>query len=1268
MASFWRATLIRTTIVLIVAAVCCAGWLALNWIHPDQVRAAVIAHFEKQFGGRVAVEVESAQLRLFGGLTIRNLRLTQHGEAEPFLDAPYVLIYHDKQKLSSGSLEIRKIELEYPTVRLSVDAKGTCDLSGIAPPPDAERSLPTILVRDATILLRLAGNDAIPELAIAKLQLSAINDPLPIVKFEVAGELLTANALQNEQAGAKDALRLSFQSHGRYHRTANHLSIHLETGELELNGDLAPALAAIHPTAAEYCEKLSAKLKLKADMSSPTVPGGMPKYDVRLEVERGRYEDAKLPWPLEHLAGTIRLNDGRVTIEKMTGTLGNAKAELTLDSKPDLLCNAAHSATCTRIPGVRPAGPREWPILLATKFLAPVGHDDPVWDARTDDPLRRMEDRLERFELKVLSLSLDDDLFGRLAPGVQKLRAMLNPSGPVDVAVRFKRTDGVTWRREVDIAPKALKIKYEYFTYPISDVFGSLKKVNASDGLDEFQADLNAKIAGKRLTLTGRVSGDGPDPLVDLTIGGKDIPIDADFFTALPPSFAQSVKNLHANARGNFLVKIKKEPGVNRFETAFKVDLYAGRLCYEKFPYKLDQLRGSVLFKLGSSDPSRPARAGSAEPAAATSTKVEIRNWEAVHDGGRLWLAGETRAIPGTPDHVLTLNIQGESCPLDEEWKAGFERMKLDRVYEQLGVRGELTFAAELEMIDRSESLERGTTTTDNRAAGTVVQAEAYFPTEATFDPKRDLIIRFNFRGPSLTPKQFPYDFNAVAGYLTYKKGVVRLQDFQATHGTSQFKLANAELRVSPATGLRVELTDFTVNPLVLDQHVKRALPENLRPMLDRWNVRGPTEVLLKSVIVQVPPARGGAPPASSSSGVMQTNAVGERWRAASATRTREPQPGAILPYSAERKRPPNFPLRLTVGKLWPASQRSQSFAPPTDTKDDSDLTSTLEMANAAIYWNGVLKLNGTGVDVGTTLDDLVGGISCEGRLDGAMLDSMIGNVWLDSAALAQQPIRNFQAAYRVKPQAPDPAKPGAALPLVAELRDLSGSIFGGSIGGEARIVLAEQPRYRVWLTAAKVSLEELARHNKLGSGELKGDAQGSVLLENPPDPRTGKLALRGKGQVDVPQGRLYNLPVLLELVKVIKGQTPDGVAFEEAHVSFELKGDRVNVTQLDLLGTAVSLGGSGTSDLAGKEPKFEFYTIWSQTLRRMLMTPIGEVTGAMSGGLFKIELTRVDGTLTPKAYVLPAITDPLRALADRWKQRTTGSVAPATTVRGAPR
>src|SRR5206468_7290454 len=133
------------------------------------------------------------------------------------------------------------------------------------------------------------------------------------------------------------------------------------------------------------------------------------------------------------------------------------------------------------------------------------------------------------------------------------------------------------------------------------------------------------------------------------------------------------------------------------------------------------------------------------------------------------------------------------------------------------------------------------------------------------------------------------------------------------------------------------------------------------------------------------------------------------------------------------------------------------------------------------------------------------------------------------------------------------------------------GDLFHGVLGGECRVALTEPTRFDLWLTATDVQLDEVAKHYKLGSdADLKGIAQAQLRLYNRPDPKTGRLVTEGSGKIDVPTGRMYNLPVLLDLVKVLKLQTPDKTAFEEAHATFHIQGDRVKVDQLDLIGNAV--------------------------------------------------------------------------------------------------
>jgi hypothetical protein len=131
----------------------------------------------------------------------------------------------------------------------------------------------------------------------------------------------------------------------------------------------------------------------------------------------------------------------------------------------------------------------------------------------------------------------------------------------------------------------------------------------------------------------------------------------------------------------------------------------------------------------------------------------------------------------------------------------------------------------------------------------------------------------------------------------------------------------------------------------------------------------------------------------------------------------------------------------------------------------------------------------------------------------------------------------------------------------------------------------------------------------------------------------------------------MYNLPILLDLVKVLKLQTPDKTAFEQAHAVFRIQGDRVKVEQIDLIGKAICVGGSGELDTNGEFVKFEFYTVWSTVLKQLINTPVGDLTAFLSKNLFVIKMTRENGEMKYKPEAVPLVTEPTKAVIDRLKR-----------------
>src|SRR5262249_45443086 len=124
---------------------------------------------------------------------------------------------------------------------------------------------------------------------------------------------------------------------------------------------------------------------------------------------------------------------------------------------------------------------------------------------------------------------------------------------------------------------------------------------------------------------------------------------------------------------------------------------------------------------------------------------------------------------------------------------------------------------------------------------------------------------------------------------------------------------------------------------------------------------------------------------------------------------------------------------------------------------------------------------------------------------------------------------------------------------------------------------------------------------------------------------------------------------IMLDVIKLTRFRPMDHTAFEEAHAVFRIRGDRVKVGQLDLLGNAISLGGEGEMNLDGSNAQFDFYTVWTN-IRNMLGGG-SELAGRISGNLFRIRVAGDLGTDRPPRVTqepLPGIVDPIRRLLGR--------------------
>lgn len=287
------------------------------------------------------------------------------------------------------------------------------------------------------------------------------------------------------------------------------------------------------------------------------------------------------------------------------------------------------------------------------------------------------------------------------------------------------------------------------------------------------------------------------------------------------------------------------------------------------------------------------------------------------------------------------------------------------------------------------------------------------------------------------------------------------------------------------------------------------------------------------------------------------------------------------------------------------------------------------------VWWEGAVGLNDAGLRAGVPVTGATGQLFTRGYHDGRRLRGVTGRLKLDRATVLGQPLTGLLARLDVEPNSPE----------VLRVRDFKAGLFGGALAGQARVDTGGPLRYDVLLEAIGVQLELLGRHN-LGESarqaQLQGPLRAALHLTG-----EGKdlLGMKGAGRVDVPEGKMGQLPVLLDLVKAFGLRVPDRTAFEQAHMEFGIEGPQLLVRQLDLYGNAISLRGQGNLDLDGNNLNLEF-TATPGRFSQILPVGIDTIPQAISQQFLKIKMHGRFGqgaSLRFDKELIPAVVEPLR-------------------------
>jgi AsmA-like protein len=199
--------------------------------------------------------------------------------------------------------------------------------------------------------------------------------------------------------------------------------------------------------------------------------------------------------------------------------------------------------------------------------------------------------------------------------------------------------------------------------------------------------------------------------------------------------------------------------------------------------------------------------------------------------------------------------------------------------------------------------------------------------------------------------------------------------------------------------------------------------------------------------------------------------------------------------------------------------------------------------------------------------------------------------------------------------------------------------LLGGVLTGDCHVKLGALPHYHLIASVAQADLQQFAQSNLAGQQKLKGKILAQVNLQGSGGPKN----LVGTGTVHLSDADVYELPVMVSLLKIARAKSPDSTAFTQSDINFAIQGEHVTLNQINLDGDAISLSGHGELTLDGQ----------SNPINLELHSTVGRGTVPLLSGLLSeasqhIMLIYVNGTLdhpTTRAEAFPTAQGALQQL-----------------------
>ena len=424
----------------------------------------------------------------------------------------------------------------------------------------------------------------------------------------------------------------------------------------------------------------------------------------------------------------------------------------------------------------------------------------------------------------------------------------------------------------------------------------------------------------------------------------------------------------------------------------------------------------------------------------------------------------------------------------------------------------------------------------------------------------------------SIYPVWFPYEINQLIGTVSIGNGEIKLTDCVGKHQRTQIYCQGAGTYSEKSWD--VTLGKLLVTPLKIDDDLLNAVPSELAPPIRKLEFSGLLGV----------------------EGEIHIGGSADDPRAASPPKTAEFQTAGI------------------------ARGQNRSFQSP----------ARLNTSSTSLSWRLRLDMDQAKMQLGLPVENVCGSVKLVGEYRGQKAECR-GDLEIDSLSIYQTQITNIRgpilldnfgvAAGQFAVGKSQPANSNIS-PIVNPkdaLNSVTGNLHKGTVEFDAKMDSGANNEYEILARLANGCLTTGCREFGADTKNIAGESSGNIWLKGD---NSGIHSQRGGGKIQVSNAKIYELPVVLSLLKILNVRQPSRTAFDSSNIDFTVQGENIYFKTIEFLGDAISLIGHGEMNL-DREIDLNFYSIMGRN--RYKIPVLSDLYRASSQEILWI---KVDGTL----------------------------------------